>query len=152
MKIKNRLSKLISGFTAAVMCFTTLPSFRTIASESAVGEKNIVGSDTVICLGKSDGYIHEIWIENSKDTGSMTLGEDATFDTEWSTSGYSGSFFARRGLDAGSTKKATDYEYISVNYDVDLNMTEGENGCALLGVTGWLKAANTSDYYEPLVE
>lgn len=39
MKLKSKLGKLISGFTAAVMCFTMLPSVPTLTSDAAAGDR-----------------------------------------------------------------------------------------------------------------
>lgn len=151
MKLKSKLSKLVSVFTVAVMCFTMLPKTSTFTSSAAnVGDKLSVGSGTNQHKGNCDGYSYEVWLDNTGGSGSMTLGKGASFKAEWSASVSQGNFLARRGLDFGSTKKATDYDYIGLDYDATYSQT-GNGGNSRLCVYGWFENRNAAGN-PPLVE
>ncbi len=148
MKLK---SKLASIFTAAVMCITMLPNVaRTSSSAANVGDKLSVGNGTNQHKGNCDGYSYEVWLDTTGGSGSMTLGKGATFKAEWSASVPSGNFLARRGLDFGSTKKATDYSYIGMDYAADYRQTGSNSGNSRLCVYGWFQNKGLSGV--PLVE
>ena len=97
MKLKSKLSKLISGFTAAVMCFTMLPNVPT-SSAANIGDKLTVGNGMNQHKGVCDGYSYEAWIDTTGGSGSMTLGAGGTFKAEWNASVSRGNFLARRDL------------------------------------------------------
>ena len=140
MSFKSKLSKLITGFTAAAMCLTMLPGVSMTSSEAAsVGQKLSVGNGTNQHKGNCDGYSYEIWIDTTGGSGTMTLGSGATFKAEWSASVPSGNFLARRGLDFGSQKKATDYGYIGMDYVADYRQTGSNSGNSRLCVYGWFQ-------------
>ncbi|MBR5371390.1 MAG: endo-1,4-beta-xylanase, partial [Oscillospiraceae bacterium] len=84
-------------------------------------------------------------------SGSMTLGEGATFKAEWSASVSRGNFLARRGLDFGSKKKATDYEYIGLDYEANYKQTGSASGNSRLCVYGWFQNQGAAGN-PPLVE
>lgn len=149
MKLKSKLSKLASVFTVAVMCFTMLPKMPT-SSAANVGDKLSVGNGTNQHKGNCDGYSYEVWIDNTGGSGSMTLGDGAAFKAEWNASVSSGNFLARRGLDFGSQKKATDYPYIGMDYEADYRQTGSANGNSRLCVYGWFQNKNAGNV--PLVE
>ena len=151
MKLKSKLGKLISGFTAAVMCFTMLPSVPTLTSDAAAGDRFSVGNGRNQYKGNSEGYSYEIWIDTTGGSGTMTLGSGATFKAEWSASVPSGNFLARRGLDFGSQKKATDYEYIGMDYAADYRQTGSASGNSRLCVYGWFENQGAAGNV-PLVE
>ena len=148
MKQKSKLSKFVSVFTAAVMCFIMLPKMP--ASAANVGDKLSVGNGTNQHKGNCDGYSYEVWIDSTGGNGSMTLGKGAAFKAEWSANVSSGNFLARRGLDFGSQKKATDYPYIGLDYDADYRQTGSANGNSRLCVYGWFQNKNAGNV--PLVE
>lgn len=148
MKQKSKLSRFVSVFTAAVMCFMMLP--KASVSAANVGDKLSVGNGTNQHKGNCDGYSYEVWIDNTGGSGSMTLGKGAAFKAEWNASVSSGNFLARRGLDFGSQKKATDYPYIGLDYDADYRQTGSANGNSRLCVYGWFQNKNAGNV--PLVE
>ena len=151
MNLKSKFSKLISGFTAAVMCLTMLPNVSMSSSSAAsVGQKLSVGGGTTQHKGVCDGYSYEIWLDRTGGSGTMTLGSGASFKAEWSASVPSGNFLARRGLDFGSQKKATDYSYIGMDYEADYRQTGSANGNSRLCVYGWFQNKGLSGV--PLVE
>ena len=151
MNLKSKLSKLVSGFTAAVMCLTMLPGIPKFSSSAAsVGDKLSVGGGTTQHKGNCDGYSYEIWLDRTGGSGTMTLGSGASFKAEWSASVPSGNFLARRGLDFGSQKKATDYSYIGMDYEADYRQTGSANGNSRLCVYGWFQNKGLSGV--PLVE
>ncbi len=151
MNLKSKLSKLVSGFTAAVMCITMLPGIPKFSSSAAsVGDKLSVGGGTTQHKGNCDGYSYEIWLDRTGGSGTMTLGSGASFKAEWSASVPSGNFLARRGLDFGSQKKATDYSYIGMDYEADYRQTGSANGNSRLCVYGWFQNKGLSGV--PLVE
>ncbi len=152
MNLKGKLSKLISGFTAAVMCLTMLPSASMTSSNAAsVGQKLSVGNGQNQHKGNCDGYSYEIWIDTTGGSGTMTLGSGATFKAEWSASVPSGNFLARRGIDFGSQKKATDYPYIGMDYEADYRQTGSNSGNSRLCVYGWFQNKGAAGNV-PLVE
>ena len=138
MKIKNKLNKLISGFTAAVMCITMLPNLPN-SSAANVGDIFRVSSETNRYIGVCNGYEHEISIDVTGGNGSMTLGQDAYFNAEWSVSVPGGNFIARRGMQYGALRKATDYSYIRLDYEADFRQTGSANGHSSLYVSGWFQ-------------
>lgn len=148
MKPKSKLSKFVSVFTAAVMCFIMLP--KTPASAANVGDKLSVGNGTNQHKGNCDGYSYEVWIDSTGGSGSMTLGKGAAFKAEWNANVSSGNFLARRGLDFGSQKKATDYPYIGLDYEADYRQTASASGNSRLCVYGWFQNKNAGNV--PLVE
>ena len=151
MNLKSKLRKIASVFTVAVMCMTMLPNVpRTSSSAANVGDKLSVGNGTNQHKGISDGYSYEVWLDTTGGSGSMTLGSGATFKAEWSASVPSGNFLARRGLDFGSEKKATDYSYIGMDYEADYRQTGSANGNSRLCVYGWFQNKGLSGV--PLVE
>lgn len=150
MKLKSKLSKLAGVFTVAVMCFTMLPKMPTSSSAANVGDKLSVGNGTNQHKGNCDGYSYEVWIDTTGGNGSMTLGQGAAFKAEWNASVSSGNFLARRGLDFGSQKKATDYPYIGMDYEADYRQTGSANGNSRLCVYGWFQNKNAGNV--PLVE
>lgn len=151
MNLKSKLSKLVSGFTAAVMCLAMLPNVsRSSSSAASVGDKLSVGGGTTQHKGVCDGYSYEIWLDRTGGSGTMTLGSGAAFKAEWSASVPSGNFLARRGLDFGSQKKATDYSYIGMDYEADYRQTGSANGNSRLCVYGWFQNKGLSGV--PLVE
>lgn len=150
MKLKSKLSKLAGVFTVAVMCFTMLPKMPTSSSAANVGDKLSVGNGTNQHKGDCDGYSYEVWIDTTGGNGSMTLGQGAAFKAEWNASVSSGNFLARRGLDFGSQKKATDYPYIGMDYEADYRQTGSANGNSRLCVYGWFQNKNAGNV--PLVE
>ncbi|MDD6059315.1 MAG: endo-1,4-beta-xylanase [Ruminococcus sp.] len=150
MKLKSKLSKLISGFTAAVMCFTMLPNVPT-SSAANVGDKLTVGNGMNQHKGVCDGYSYEAWIDTTGGSGSMTLGAGGTFKAEWNASVNRGNFLARRGLDFGSQKKATDYGSIVLDYSADYRQTGSASGNSRLCVYGWFQNKGAAGNV-PLVE
>ena len=151
MNLKSKLRKIASVFTVAVMCMTMLPNVpRTSSSAASVGDKLSVGGGTTQHKGNCDGYSYEIWLDRTGGSGTMTLGKGATFKAEWSASVPSGNFLARRGLDFGSQKKATDYSYIGMDYTADYRQTGSSNGNSRLCVYGWFQ--NKGLQGVPLVE
>ena len=140
MKIKNKLTKLISGFTAAVMCITMLPNLPN-SSAANVGDIFRVSSETNKYIGGCNGYEHEVSIDTTGGNGSMTLGQAASFNAEWSVSVPGGNFIARRGKKYGALRKATDYSYIRLDYDADFRQTGTGNefGHSSLYVSGWFQ-------------
>lgn len=150
MKLKSKLSKLAGVFTVAVMCFTMLPKMPISSSAANVGDKLSVGNGTNQHKGNCDGYSYEVWIDTTGGNGSMTLGQGAAFKAEWNASVSSGNFLARRGLDFGSQKKATDYPYIGMDYEADYRQTGSANGNSRLCVYGWFQNKNAGNV--PLVE
>ena len=150
MKLKSKLSKLVSAFTVAVMCFTMLPNVSISSSAANVGDKLSVGNGTNQHKGNCDGYSYEVWIDTTGGSGSMTLGQGASFKAEWNASVSSGNFLARRGLDFGSQKKATDYPYIGMDYEADYRQTGSASGNSRLCVYGWFQNKNAGNV--PLVE
>ena len=150
MKLKSKLSKFASAFTAVVMCITMLPKVASLSSAANVGDKLSVGNGTNQHKGNCDGYSYEVWIDQTGGSGSMTLGQGAAFKAEWSANVSSGNFLARRGLDFGSQKKATDYSYIGLDYDAEYKQTGSANGNSRLCVYGWFQNKNAGNV--PLVE
>ncbi len=150
MKIKNKLNKLISGFTLAVICFTMLPSVQTFNSEAAAGDKYVVDSDTNQHFGYSDDYTYDVWFEGQGGSGSITLGQQAAFKAEWNATLPNNSFLARRGEDFSLSHMATDYDYIGLDYEVDFRHTAIANGSACLSVYGWMQ--NHEHSVAPFIE
>ena len=148
MDLKSKLCKLVSAFTVAIMCITMVPS---ISSDAAsVGDKLSVGNGVNQHKGVCDNYSYEVWLDTTGGSGSMTLGSGATFKAEWSASVSGGNFLARRGLDFGSQKKATDYPYIGLDYEADYRQTGSASGNSRLCVYGWFQNKNAGNV--PLVE
>jgi len=99
-----------------------------------------------------DGYSYEIWLDASKGgSGSMTLGRGCTFKAEWNCQVNQGNFLARRGKDFGSQKKATDYEYIGMDYKASYQQTGSSSGNSRLCVYGWFQNRGAAGN-PPLVE
>ncbi len=149
MKTKTRKSKLLSAVLSLVMGISMLPQ-AAIASSAAAGQVLSVGNGTNQHKGVSDNFSYEIWIDRTGGSGTMTLGQGAEFKAEWSASVPSGNFLARRGLDFGSSKKATDYPYIGLDYEADYRQTGSANGNSRLCVYGWFQNKGMSGV--PLVE
>ncbi len=137
---------MVSG----LMCLTMLPKVPISSSAANVGDKLSVGNGMNQHKGNCDGYSYEVWIDSTGGSGSMTLGEGASFTAEWDASVSSGNFLARRGLDFGSQKKATDYPYIGMDYEADYRQTGSANGNSRLCVYGWFQNKNAGNV--PLVE
>ncbi|MBE6848806.1 MAG: hypothetical protein E7502_02745, partial [Ruminococcus sp.] len=119
---KTRKSKVLSAVLSVVMGVSMLPQ-AAITSFAAAGDVLSVGNGRNQHKGVSDNFSYEVWIDTTGGTGTMTLGKGATFKAEWSASVPSGNFLARRGLDFGSTKRATDYDYIGLDYEADYRQT-----------------------------
>ena len=149
MKTKMRKSKLLSAVLSLVMGVSMLPQ-AAIASSAAAGQVFSVGNGASQHKGVSEGFSYEIWIDQTGGSGTMTLGQGAEFKAEWSASVPSGNFLARRGLDFGSSKKATDYPYIGLDYEADYRQTGSANGNSRLCVYGWFQNKGMSGV--PLVE
>ncbi|MBP1564586.1 MAG: endo-1,4-beta-xylanase [Oscillospiraceae bacterium] len=123
----------------------------TTVDAASPGDKLSVGGGTSQHKGTSDGYSYEIWIDRTGGNGTMTLGQGATFKAEWSANVSAGNFLARRGLDFGSKKKATDYEYIGLDYEAEYRQTGSANGNSRLCVYGWFQNKGAAGNV-PLVE
>lgn len=149
MKTKMCKGKVLSAVLSLAIGFAMLPQ-TAIPSQAAAGDVFSVGNGTNQHKGVSEGFSYEIWLDTTGGSGTMTLGEGATFKAEWSASVSSGNFLARRGLDFGSTKKATDYEYIGLDYEADYRQTDSASGNSRLCVYGWFQNKGLSDV--PLVE
>lgn len=149
MKTKTRKSKILSAVMSLVLGVSMLPQ-AAFTSFAAPGQVLSVGNGTNQHKGVSDGFSYEIWLDTTGGSGTMTLGEGATFKAEWSASVPSGNFLARRGLDFGSQKKATDYEYIGLDYEADYRQTGSASGNSRLCVYGWFQNKNAGNV--PLVE
>ncbi len=150
--------KFISCFMAIAMGLTVTPPDTLLKVSNVItvdaaspGDKLAVGNGTTQHKGTSDGYSYEIWLDRTGGSGTMTLGKGATFKAEWSASVPSGNFLARRGLDFGSTKKATDYEYIGLDYAADYRQTGSASGNSRLCVYGWFQNKGAAGNV-PLVE
>ena len=150
MNLKSKLRKIASVFTVAVMCMTMLPKVPSLTADAAAGDKFTVGNGRNQYKGVSDNFSYEIWIDTTGGSGTMTLGSGATFKAEWNASVPSGNFLARRGLDFGSQKKATSYDYIGLDYEADYRQTGSNNGNSRLCVYGWFQNKGLSGV--PLVE
>ena len=153
MNLKSKIRKIASAFTAAVMCMTMLPNVPSLntADAASVGQKLSVGNGQNQHKGVCDNFSYEVWLDTTGGSGSMTLGSGATFKAEWSASVPSGNFLARRGLDFGSTKKATDYDYIGLDYEADYRQTGSNSGNSRLCVYGWFQNKGAAGNV-PLVE
>ncbi len=149
MKTKMCKGKVLSAVLSLVMGFAMLPQ-AAFTSQAAAGDVFSVGNGTNQHKGVSEGFSYEIWLDTTGGSGTMTLGEGATFKAEWSASVPSGNFLARRGLDFGSSKKATDYEYIGLDYEADYRQTGSASGNSRLCVYGWFQNKGLSGV--PLVE
>ncbi len=149
MKTKMRKGKVLSAVLSLVMGAAMLPQ-AALTSFAAAGDVFSVGNGTNQHKGVSEGFSYEIWIDTTGGSGTMTLGEGATFKAEWSASVSSGNFLARRGLDFGSEKKATEYEYIGLDYEADYRQTGSASGNSRLCVYGWFQNKNAGNV--PLVE
>ncbi|MBQ7002504.1 MAG: endo-1,4-beta-xylanase [Oscillospiraceae bacterium] len=149
MKTKMRKSKMLSAVLALVMGVSMLPQ-TAFTSFAAAGDSFTVGNGRNQYKDVSDGFSYEVWIDTTGGTGTMTLGQGATFKAEWNASVPSGNFLARRGLDFGSQKKATDYEYIGLDYEADYRQTGSASGNSRLCVYGWFQNKNAGNV--PLVE
>ncbi len=145
MKHKNKV-RLLSYFVAASLMLGMSPAeglpnnyydIATTVDAASVGDKFSVGNDDFYHKGTSDNYLYEVWMEQRGINGTMTIGQGATFNAEWNVSVPSGNFIARRGLDLGSEKKATDYKYIGIDYEAEYSQTGGENGNSRLCAYGW---------------
>nr|AAB23454.1 xylanase A, XYLA [Neocallimastix patriciarum, Peptide, 607 aa] [Neocallimastix patriciarum] len=117
---------------------------------ASAGQRLTVGNGQTQHKGVADGYSYEIWLDNTGGSGSMTLGSGATFKAEWNASVNRGNFLARRGLDFGSQKKATDYSYIGLDYTATYRQTGSASGNSRLCVYGWFQ--NRGVQGVPLVE
>jgi len=150
MKTKTRKSKVLSAILSVVMGVSMLPQVA-ITSFAAAGDVLSVGNGRNQHKGVSDNFSYEVWIDTTGGTGTMTLGKGATFKAEWSASVPSGNFLARRGLDFGSTKRATDYDYIGLDYEADYRQTGSSSGNSRLCVYGWFQNKGVGGNV-PLVE
>ncbi len=150
MKTKTRKSKVLSAILSVVMGVSMLPQ-AAITSFAAAGDVLSVGNGRNQHKGVSDNFSYEVWIDTTGGTGTMTLGKGATFKAEWSASVPSGNFLARRGLDFGSTKRATDYDYIGLDYEADYRQTGSSSGNSRLCVYGWFQNKGVGGNV-PLVE
>jgi len=150
MKTKTRKSKVLSAILSVVMGVSMLPQVA-ITSFAAAGDVLSVGNGRNQHKGVSDNFSYEVWIDTTGGTGTMTLGKGATFKAEWSASVPSGNFLARRGLDFGSTKRATDYDYIGLDYEADYRQTGSNSGNSRLCVYGWFQNKGVGGNV-PLVE
>ncbi len=147
---KGFFKKLFIGTVSGIMCLTMLPKALVSTYAANIGDKLTVGNGTNQHKGNCDGYSYEVWIDSTGGSGSMTLGSGAAFTAEWSANVSSGNFLARRGLDFGSQKKATEYPYIGLDYDADYRQTGSANGNSRLCVYGWFQNKNAGNV--PLVE
>ena len=148
-----RKAKLMGLVSATVIALTSLPFAAFTASAASVGEKLSVGNGRNRFKDNCDGYSYEIWLDTTGGSGSMTLGKGATFKAEWNCSVNAGNFLARRGLDFGSSKKASDYEYIGMDYKATYQQTGSFNGGgnSRLCVYGWFENKGAAGN-PPLVE
>ena len=149
MKTKKRGGKLLSAVLSLVMGVSMLPH-AALTSLAAPGQVLSVGNGQNQHKGNSDGFSYEIWLDNTGGSGTMTLGQGATFKAEWSASVSRGNFLARRGLDFGSQKRATDYPYIGMDYEADYRQTGSASGNSRLCVYGWFQNKGLAGV--PLVE
>ena len=133
--------RIFGALTAVVLGVTMFPVTATAAK---VGDTLRVGNGNGDQHREPnvDGYSYETWLDGRMGgSGSMTLGSGATFNTEWSATGNQGNFLARRGKTYGSTKKATDYGTIVMDYAAQYN---AQGGNSRLCVYGW--------FDDPMVE
>ena len=143
-------TRLFGLCMAAVMSFSAMP-FTVSAADANVDDVLRVGNGQNQYKGNCDGYSYEIWLDNTGGSGSMTLGKGATFKAEWSASVGRGNYLARRGLAFGSNKKATDYEYIGMDYEASYQQTGSMQGNSRLCVYGWFQNQGAAGN-PPLVE
>ena len=148
-----RKTRAIGVLSAAVIALASLQGAGFFASAANVGDTLRVGNGNNRHKANCDGYSYEIWLDNTGGSGSMTLGKGATFKAEWNCSVNAGNFLARRGLDFGSTKKASDYEYIGMDYKATYSQTGSFNGGgnSRLCVYGWFENKGAAGN-PPLVE
>ena len=148
-----RKTRAIGVLSAAVIALASLQGAGFFASAANVGDTLRVGNGNNRHKANCDGYSYEIWLDNTGGSGSMTLGKGATFKAEWNCSVNAGNFLARRGLDFGSTKKASDYEYIGMDYKATYQQTGSFNGGgnSRLCVYGWFENKGAAGN-PPLVE
>ncbi len=136
----RRNHTLLGIFTAVAMCSTMLP----VASFAAAGEKLTVTNGDNQHTGNSEGYSYEIWLDNNPGaSGSMTLGKGGAFDTEWSAEVSQGNFLARRGMTFDITKKASEYDNITLEYAADYSASQ--KGNSRLCVYGWFRNGASGD-------
>ena len=156
MKHKNKV-RLLSYFVAVSLMLGMSPAegllnnVYDIVDAASVGDKLSVDNDTPERKGISDGYSYDVWIDRTGGNGTMTLGQGATFKVEWDATVPLGYFMASRGLDFGSTKKATDYSYIGLDYEADYRQNDSQQGNSYLGVYGWFQNKGVAENV-PLVE
>lgn len=145
--------RMLSVLSAAVIAVSSLASVGMTATAASVGDKLTVGNGRNQWKDNCDGYSYEIWLDNTGGSGSMTLGKGATFKAEWNASVSSGNYLARRGLSFGSTKKATDYDYIGMDYEATYDQTGSwqNQGNSRLCVYGWFENRGAAGN-PPLVE
>ncbi len=136
-----------------MIALASLPGAGFSASAANVGDTLRVSNGSNQFKNTCDGYSYEIWLDQTGGSGTMTLGKGATFKTEWNCSVNAGNFLARRDLDFGSKKKATDYDYIGMDYKATYAQTGSFNGGgnSRLCVYGWFENQGAAGN-PPLVE
>ncbi len=128
----------------------TIVSTTTAAATTAkVNPSEISGKSYKVFNGENqhkdvekDGYSYEIWLDRTGGEGSMVVGDNGTFTTEWNAEVSQGNFLARRGKDFDRSKKATDYGKIEMDYEAEYSA--GTKGNSRLCIYGWM--------VDPLVE
>ena len=148
--MKKRLFGLLA---AGVAGLTAIASTSIFASAVSVGDQLTVDKITQIPKGICDGYTYDLWVdEKSGGTASMKLGKGGVFKAEWNAAIPQGSFLARRGLEFGSRRKATDYGSISLEYEAVFKQTGSQAGNSQFGVSGWFQNRDSEQDIPALVE
>ena len=136
----RRNHTLLGILTAVAVCSTMLP----VASFAAAGQKFTVTNGDNRHAANSEGYSYEIWLDdNPGASGSMTLGKGGAFDTEWSAEVSKGNFLARRGMTFDVSKKASEYDNITLDYAAEYSASQ--KGNSRLCVYGWFRNGPTGD-------
>jgi len=107
-----------------------------------------IASSQTLCIkaesnqitGEQDGYLYELWNQNSQGTACITLGKNALFSGEWS---QIENYLARRGLGFNQTQKHQEIGSFLANYKCNYNPSDS-TGNSYLSVYGWT--------VDPLVE
>ena len=146
MKIAKKALAVVSA-----LAITAMSTPGITISAASPGQTFSVGNGQNQHKGTSDGYSYEIWLDNTGGSGTMTLGQGGAFKAEWSASVSRGNFLARRGKDFGSQKKASDYDYIGLDYEATYRQTGSASGNSRLCVYGWFENQGAAGNV-PLVE
>ncbi|HLW08624.1 MAG TPA: glycoside hydrolase family 11 protein [Marinilabiliaceae bacterium] len=130
----------MNNFNKIALSFSLLLAVLILNVNDLSSQEMCIGSGSSQKRGVKDGYLYELWNQNSQGTACMTLGTGALFSGYWN--GIE-NYLARRGLGYNQTQEHQEIGRFEATYNCNYNPSSA-TGNSYLSIYGWT--------VEPLIE